>query len=116
MDLERFVRRLVASLEARDRNGVHRPLPVAELRNRILPYRFHRAGLGLSSNEDYELLVLRLVAEEGGWVRTLPVEAADRARREIAEANPNLDLTDELGEATVQIGAATIGRLRVLEA
>jgi hypothetical protein len=113
MDLQRFVRQLIASIEARDPTGLHRPITVAELRERILPYRFHRTALRLSSNEDYELLVLRLVAEDGGWVRTSPAEAAEKARAEIASPNPDLDLTEILADATVQLGASAVARIRL---
>jgi predicted RNA-binding Zn-ribbon protein involved in translation (DUF1610 family) len=112
MNLERLVRRLVGSLEARDPGGIHRPISVAELRRELVPYRSHRTALGLSNSEDYELMILRLVAEEGGWVRTFPPEAALRARREVSEPNPDLELTESLGEVTVQIGAAALARLQ----
>ena len=53
-DLERFARRLVEMLELRDPDGVHRPLAVAELRETVVPYRAHRAALGVTSAEDYD--------------------------------------------------------------
>jgi hypothetical protein len=112
MTLERLIRQLVTVLESRDPNGLHRPVPIADLRQRVLPYRVHRPALGLSSNDDYELLVLRLVAEEDGWVRTFPPEAAERARRELGLAIPDLDLTETLGDATIQIGAPALARLK----
>ena len=110
-DLVRFVKRLVEVLEAKDPTGVHRPLTVAELRGSVFPYRTQRSPLGLTSAEDYDLLVLRLVAEEGEFVRTNPSEAAVRAREEAASINPNLDLVEDLGDATIQIGAAALVRI-----
>jgi len=110
-DLESFVKRLIEVLEARDPIGVHRPFSVADLRNTILPYRLNRAALGLSNADDYELLVLRLVAEEGGFARTNPPEAAEIARNLANHPNPDLDLVETLGETTVQIGAAGLARI-----
>lgn len=110
-DLERFVLRLIEQVRSRDPGAVHRPLPIGELRERVLPYRLHRGALGLSSNDDYETLVLRLVAEEDGLARTVPAEAADLARTELGSPNPDLDVVEQLGEATVQIGAAVVARL-----
>ncbi|MBM4187973.1 MAG: zinc ribbon domain-containing protein [Gemmatimonadetes bacterium] len=110
-DLERMVARLVDQIRTQDPGAVHRAMTVADLRGQILPYRAHRTALGLTSNDDYETLVLRLVAEEGGLTRTFPPEAAARAREELSSPNPNLDLVEELAEATVQVGAATLARL-----
>ena len=90
-DLERFLARLIETLRARDADGLHRPLAVEALRNNVLPYRLHRAAIGLTSIEDYDLLVLRLVAEEDGLVRTFPPEAAVQARAEGALPNPDAD-------------------------
>ncbi|MDX2058813.1 MAG: zinc ribbon domain-containing protein [Gemmatimonadales bacterium] len=109
--LERFVKRLVEVLESRDPGGVHRPLSVADLRGSILPYRQHRAAIGLTNSEDYEILVLRLVAEEGGFVRTYPPESAERARAEVAHPNPDVDLVESMDDTTVQIGAAGLARI-----
>lgn len=110
-DLVRFVKRLVEVLESRDPSGVHRPITVAELRTSVFPYRTQRSPLGLTSAEDYDLLVLRLVGEEEEFVRTNPPEAGARARDEAAGINPNLDLLDELEDATIQIGAAALVRI-----
>lgn len=114
--LERFVKRLVEVLESRDPGGVHRPLSVADLRGSILPYRQHRAAIGLTNSEDYEILVLRLVAEEGGFVRTYPPESAERARAEVAHPNPDVDLVESMDDTTVQIGAAGLARILAIVA
>lgn len=110
-DFERFVKCLVRALIARDPLGVHRPISVEELRWQLLPYRTHRSSLGITSIEDYEMLVLRLVAEESEFVRTNPAGAADRVRQELVSPNPNLDLVDDLPDVTVQIGAPSLARI-----
>jgi hypothetical protein len=114
-DLDRFVHVLVEALRARDPAGVHRPLAVGDLRGSVLPYRLHRTALGLSAAEDYDLLVLRLCAEEGGFVRTFPPEVAERCREEVTGPNPDLRLVEELGAATIQIGAASLARVLARE-
>lgn len=113
-DLERFTSRLIAVLRSKDPAGVHTPVAIGDLRQVVMPYRQNRAALGLTSAEDYDLLVLRLIAEEEGLVRTFPAEAADRARDEVASANPDLELAEALAEVTIQIGAATVARLEEL--
>ena len=110
-DLERFVKRLVERLEARDPTGLYRPVNIGDLRASIMPYRLNRSALELSSHEDYELLVLRLVAEEGGYARTNPAESAARCREEIQSPNPDLDIVEDLGDTTIQFGAAQLAAL-----
>ena len=101
-ELTRFAQRLVEQLGA-SREGVHRPVEVAELRDTVLPYRTHRRALGIESVEDYETVLLRLVSGERGYVKTVPAEAAERCRQELAESNPDLAVLDEVSGATVQI-------------
>jgi hypothetical protein len=101
-ELTRFAQRLVEQLGA-SREGVHRPVEVAALRETVLPYRTHRRALGIESVEDYETVLLRLVSGERGYVKTVPAEAAERCRKELAQATPDLAVLDEVAGATVQI-------------
>jgi predicted RNA-binding Zn-ribbon protein involved in translation (DUF1610 family) len=101
-ELTRFAQRLVEQLGA-SREGVHRPVEVAALRETVLPYRTHRRALGIDSVEDYETILLRLISGERGYVKTLPAQAAERCRKELANSNPDLGVLDEVGAATVQI-------------
>jgi hypothetical protein len=90
-DLDRFFRQIVRNLVATDPDHLRQPLPLAELRQTILPYRANRRALQLESSEDYELVLIRLCAGEGGFARAEP----DEVRAEfVAEAlSPNPDLT-----------------------
>ena len=108
--LIRFTRRLVERLGTTV-GDVHRPVSVTELRATILPYRTHRRALELDSVEDYETMLLRLAAEESGFVKTLPAAAAERCRKELAQPNPDLAVLDEIGEATVQITSLAAARI-----
>jgi double zinc ribbon protein len=101
-ELTRFARRLVEQLGASG-EGVHRAVPVSALRETLLPYRKHRRALGVESVEDYETVLLRLVAGERGFLKTVPAEAAERCRSELAQATPDLAVLDEVAGATVQI-------------
>jgi hypothetical protein len=101
-ELTRFARRLVEQLTA-SKEGVNRAVPIGQIREKILPYRTHRRALMLESVEDYETVLLRLVAGERGFVRTLPPAAAKRCQDELAGANPDLSLLDELADSTIQI-------------
>ncbi len=101
-ELTRFARRLVEQLSA-SKEGVHRAVPIGLIREKILPYRTHRRALMLESVEDYETVLLRLVAGERGFVRTLPAAAATRCQEELAGANPDLAVLDEVADSTIQI-------------
>lgn len=101
-ELTRFARRLVEQLGTSS-EGVHRAIPVAALRETVIPYRKHRRALGVESVEDYETLLVRLVAGERGYLKTVPAAAAERCRSELAQATPDLAVLDEVAGATVQI-------------
>jgi hypothetical protein len=101
-ELTRFARRLVEQLSA-SKEGVNRAVPIGQVREKILPYRTHRRALMLESVEDYETVLLRLVAGERGFVRTLPAAAAHRCQEELAGANPDLGVLDEVADSTIQI-------------
>ena len=89
-DLERFFRRLVERLAATDPARLHRPLPLDEIMHTLVPYRANRRTLGVDTSEEYELVVMRLCAGEGGLVRSEPEEARVRFVRELASPNPDL--------------------------
>ena len=101
-ELTRFARHLIEQLGVSS-EGVHRAIPVASLRETVLPYRKHRRALGVESVEDYETVLLRLVAGERGYLRTTPAEAAERCRNELAQATPDLAVLDEVADATIQV-------------
>jgi hypothetical protein len=107
-ELTRFARLLVERLAARP-EGVQRPVSVAEIRKSVLSYRGQRRALGLESVEDYETVLLRLVAEERGYVRTLPAAIASRCREELGQPTPDLGLLEDIADATVQVTSLAVG-------
>jgi Double zinc ribbon len=110
-DLEQFFRQLVANLAATDPHRLHQQIQVAEIQRDILPYRANRRALGLESSEDYEVLLLRLCAGEGGFARLEPPELQARLQTELAGTNPDLGLLRAHGDALVWLGAAEVARL-----
>jgi hypothetical protein len=91
-DLERLFRRLVRNLAGTEPARLHQPLALADIYQSIVPYRSNRRSLQLESSEDYELVLLRLAAGEGGFVRTEPEAARKRFAEEVASTNPDLTL------------------------
>lgn len=108
--LERFARTLVQRL-GETPGGPHRAVSLEEIRTRLLPYRVYRSVLGFENVEDYDGVVLRLAAGEGGYVRTFPPQAAELFRAEVEHPAPNLELLDQLSETTVQIGTDALERI-----
>lgn len=101
-ELTRFARILVERLGARP-EGVHSPVSVGVVRRSLLPYRAERRTLGLSSVEDYESVLLRLVSEERGFVKTTPPAAAERCREVLSQLNPDLGVLEEIADSMIQV-------------
>lgn len=102
-DLERFFRQIVRNLAATDPARLHRPLPLIELRESIVPYRANRRALQLESSEDYELVLMRLCAGEGGYARTEPAEVRAEFEIEVGSSNPDLDIVRRYEKAVVSL-------------
>ena len=109
-DLERFFRRLVANLAGTDPARLHRPIPLEDVRYDIVPYRTNRRALALDSSEDYELVLLRLCAGEGGLVRTEPEEARARFIEELSGPNPDLGVLDRAENVVLTLRSAPLAR------
>ncbi len=99
--VERLFRRLVENLTALDPGAVHRPVAVADIHERLVPYRTHRTQLGFDTSEDYELTVLRLLAGDGGFATVYPDDVREALVREIAAVNPDTGLFRQFPDATV---------------
>ncbi len=111
-DLDRLVARLIEALRASDPSRLRSPIAVSELEHRLVPYRGNRKILEVESREDYDLLLLRLLSEEGGLTRTTPDEIRDQCRAELASPNPDLSILERCGEATIEINPRHVERLR----
>lgn len=109
-DLERFFRRLVANLAASDPSRLHRPLPLEDIHRSIVPYRSNRRALQLESSEDYEMVLLRLCAGEGGLVRTEPEEARARFAEELRSPNPDLRMLRRFENVLVSLRSEPLAR------
>lgn len=109
-DLERFAAALLSQWrsEGSDDPG---PIAVGAILDRVLPYRVARRSLGIDVSEDYEAMVLRLVAEEQGLVHVDPPEAGEMARTTLAAKLPDLDVLKLLRSATLTLSEEAIERL-----
>jgi len=88
-DLDRMYRRLVQNLRAGFPDLLSRPFEVSELYTTLVPYRHNRRELGLETNQDYELALLRLLSGERGYLVGDPQMQAD-LEQELQSSNPDL--------------------------
>jgi Double zinc ribbon len=100
-DLDRLFRRAVANLAALDPSRVHGPVDVAELYERLVPYRTHRTTLGMDTHEDYEMALLRLLAGERGYAFVEPEAARTALAAEATSVNPDTGLYKKFRSASV---------------
>jgi transcription elongation factor Elf1 len=112
--LDRLFRCLVANVASLDRTALYRPIPVPDIHERLVPYRTHRATLGLDTGEDYDFTILRLLAGEGGYAATFPDDVRQACETEIAAINPEVGVYRQFTDATVLLEPERIAA--VLEA
>ncbi len=103
-DLERLFRRLVDNLIAIDPARLHRPIALSDLLGSVIPYRTTRRALNIDSAEDYDTLILRLTAGEGGYVRMLSEDVAQVMRDQLASPNPDLSVLRDHAKAELVLG------------
>jgi double zinc ribbon protein len=109
-DLERFFAQLVRNIAAGDRARLAKPLLLVDIRNSILPYRANRRALQLESSEDYELVLMRLCAGEGGFARTGPDEVRDEFVKELGSPNPDLTIIQQHEAAVVHLDPKAVAQ------
>ncbi len=109
-EIERFAALLLAEMRAEGARP-EAALGVGALLDRTFPYKVARRTLSLESAEDYEAMVLRLIAEEAGIVVTEPLDAGEMARTTLATRIPDLDVLRLLRSASITFTDDAITRL-----
>lgn len=107
-DLDRVFRHLVSLLADHEPDRLHAPFEVAELYQQILPYRQHRAALGLETNQDYEMALLRLLSGDRGYATVEPSEVQEALRQEAEAINPDTGAFREYAAARVRLSFAAV--------
>jgi predicted RNA-binding Zn-ribbon protein involved in translation (DUF1610 family) len=108
--LDRLFQRLAHNIRTRDATHLSLPFTVAELYEQIVPYRHNRRELGIESNQDYELTVMRLLSGERGY---LLGDAAmqDALKRELESRDPDIGSFREYAGSEVSISPAALQQL-----
>ncbi len=102
-DVTRLFRKLVGVLADADPAQLREPFRVADLYERILPYRRFKRDLKFDSVEDYDMAVLRLLAGDGGYAAVEPIEAREAIALEADAVRPDTDAFRAFGNATVRL-------------
>lgn len=110
--LHRLFRRLVENIASLDPASLTQPVPIADIHERLVPYRTHRVPLAFDTAEDYELALLRLLAGEDGLVTTFPEEVREALSRELAAVNPDLGLFRQFPDASVLLEPEQVAAVR----
>jgi hypothetical protein len=110
-ELELLFEQLVRNLAAINRSRLQEPLPLTEIRNSIIPYRANRRALKLESSEDYELVLMRLCAGEGGFARTEPAESRVEFEMEVGTPNPDLTLVERHEKAVLHLDPRAVAKV-----
>ena len=106
--LSQLFRCLVENLAALDPGALAQPLRVADVHERLVPYRTHRATIGVDTGEDYEMTVLRLLAGERGLVEVYPADVQEAFAREAAATNPETALFRQFPDASVLLAPEAV--------
>jgi hypothetical protein len=111
--LERLFRILVRRIRDVRPEHLSRPFEVADILRTFVPYRLTRADIDVEAAEDYEVLILRLLSGERGFIFADDV-MQDDLRRELESGNPDLRALQAYGTAKVTL--AQHAMRQVLEA
>lgn len=106
-DLDRVFQRLVQNLRSRSGDQVTMPFTVAELYEHIVPYRHNRRELGIETNQDYEMAVIRLLSGERDYI-TGDDAMQDALKKEMASQNPDTGAFREYATTQVSISPAAL--------
>jgi hypothetical protein len=109
-DLDRFFHHLGRNVAAIDHSRLRHPLSLLEIRQTIIPYRASRRALQLESSEEYELVLMRLCAGEGGFARTEPAEVHAKFVAEALSSNPDLTIVQRHEDSALILNEARLIR------
>jgi hypothetical protein len=101
-DVERMYRHLVHIIRTKFTPMLTQPFEVGELFQTILPYRLHRKELGLQTNQDYELVLLELLAGPRGYL-VVDDKMRDTLAAQLAATAPDPSVIREFASAHVAL-------------
>jgi predicted RNA-binding Zn-ribbon protein involved in translation (DUF1610 family) len=110
--LERMFHTLVRTLRVKQPALLNAPFTVGELHQQILPYRHFRRELQLETNQEYELVLMELLAGARGYL-DVDEQLRDRLGKELQSSSPEPSRVREFADANVSINSAAQTRVPV---
>ena len=103
--LDRMFHTLVRTLRAKQPALLSAPFTVSDLHQQILPYRHFRRELQLETNQEYELVLMELLAGARGYL-DVDERLRDGLGKELQAASPEPSRVRDFADANVSINAA----------
>ncbi len=100
--VERMFRVLVRALRTSRPALLSSPFSVGDLHQQILPYRHFRRELGLETNQEYELTLMRLLSGAGDFL-DVDERLRDALGAELASNSPEPSRVRDFADAQVSI-------------
>ena len=107
-DLDRIFRRLVTNLRASYPQLLSTSFSAEELYQVIVPYRHNRQELGIDTNQDYEMALMRLLSGERGYL-VVDRDVREALTRELESSNPDTSLFRAFNDRMVAVSPDAIG-------
>ncbi|HSJ62755.1 MAG TPA: zinc ribbon domain-containing protein [Gemmatimonadaceae bacterium] len=108
-DLDRLYLLLVHRIGEQYPDHLHTPFEVAELYQSLIPYRHFRRELGIETNGDYELALVRLLSGERGYLQGQS-DMQEVMKKELAGNNPNTSIFREYAASRVALPSDAVRR------
>lgn len=112
-DLDRVFHRLVSNIRHRHSEYLTLPFTVQELYETLIPYRHHRRELGIETNQDYEIAMMRLLSGERDYLLT-DQAMRDKLKSEIDSPHMDPGAFREFASAKVSLAPEALRRIRAL--
>lgn len=112
--VERMFRVLVRAVRASRPALLTSPFSVGDIHQQILPYRHYRRELGLETNQEYELTLMKLLSGAGGYL-DVDERLRDALTAELGSGSPEPSRVRDFADAQVsmkQSALAAVGEDR----
>jgi hypothetical protein len=107
-DLDRIYRRLVNNLRTNYPQLMSSSFSAEELYQVIVPYRHNRQELGIDTNQDYEMALMRLLSGERGYL-VVDRDVREALTRELESSNPDTSLFRAFNDRMVSVSPDAFG-------
>ncbi|MGK2933627.1 MAG: zinc ribbon domain-containing protein [Gemmatimonadaceae bacterium] len=106
-DLDRVFQRLVQNIKSRSPDQLTLSFTVAELYEQLIPYRHNRRELGIETNQDYEIAVMRLLSGERDYI-VGDDAMQDSLKIEVGSQNPDTGAFREFATSQISISPGAL--------